>query len=65
MYDVDLWLITRCILFLISICGFWFGLYLVIRAYKKTLEKAAYLVGIIFVLASGFILLILTTDIFY
>jgi uncharacterized membrane protein len=65
MYDVDLWLVIRCLLFLISICGVWLGFYLVVRAYRKTLERAAYLVGIVFISAGGFILLVLTTDIFY
>jgi putative Mn2+ efflux pump MntP len=65
MYDVDFWLVIRCLLFLIVICGLWLGLYLVYSAYKKTLEKAAYLVGIIFISVSAFILLALTTDIFH
>jgi len=65
MYDFDLGLVVRSLLFLITVCGFWFGLYLIVRAYKKTLEKAAYLIGIVFTLASGLILLVLTTDIFY
>lgn len=65
MYDVDFWLVIRCLLFLLTICGFWFGLYLVHRAYKKTLEKAAYIIGFIFILASGFIMIALTTDVFY
>ena len=65
MYDVDFWLVIRCLLFLIVICGLWFGLYLIHRAYRKTLERAAYAVGTFFILVSGFILLALTTDVFY
>jgi uncharacterized membrane protein len=65
MPDMDISILVRCLLFLIAVCGFWFGLYLVIRAYKKTIERVAYLLGFTFILASGIILLVMTTDIFY
>jgi len=64
MYDLDFSILLRCLLFLVSVCGFWFGLYLVVRAYKKTLERTAYLIGFTFILTSGILLLVMTTDIF-
>lgn len=64
MFDIDLWLVIRCLIFLIATAGFYFGSYLVIRAYRKTLEKTAYLVGFVFIVTSAFILLVMTVPIF-
>jgi len=60
MPNFDIMLLVRFFLLLMIVSGFWFGLYLIIRAYKKTLKRVAYFIGFIFVSISTALLLILT-----
>lgn len=59
MDNFDFTLLIRFFLLLMLISGFWFGLYLILRAYKKTLEKGAYFIGLIFASISALLLLII------
>jgi hypothetical protein len=64
MKGFDFTIIIRFFLFLMVISGFWFGCYLIIRAYKKTLERIAYFFGFIFVSISAIFLLLIMVPVF-